>query len=125
MMIDVFDANPGAEQIAQRATVNFPFRHPIAETQELLTHPELFDLIEMHALGDYSELEATAAWLHGEMKKNGYDKPIFVGDAMGISQGIWEIDARAHTCRDRFQIFSPLRHFVQMTRSASSIYSRP
>jgi hypothetical protein len=112
MMIDVFDRNPSAEQIAQRATVNYTFRHPIVEAQKLLTHPELFDVIEIHALGDYTELEATATWLRAEMKKNGYGKPIFVGDAMGISQGIWATDLRALTPNatdSDFLTFAPLR----------------
>jgi hypothetical protein len=112
MMIDLFDGNPAAAQITQRATINYPFRHPIAETQELLTHPDLFDVIEIHALGDYTELDATAAWLRAEMKKNGYDKPIFIGDATGISQAIWAINARALTRNATdadFLTFKPLR----------------
>jgi hypothetical protein len=112
MMIDVFDRNPTADQVAQRAAINYVFRHPIAETQELLTHPELFDVIEIHALGDYTEIEATAAWLRAQMKQNGYDKPIFIGDAMGISQGIWAIDLRALTplaTDSDFLTFAPLR----------------
>ena len=112
MMIDVFDRNPTADQIAQRSILNYTFRHPIAETQKLLTHPDLFDVIEIHALGDYSELEATAAWLRTEMKRNGYDKPIFIGDAMGISQGIWAINLHALTpgATDAdFLTFAPLR----------------
>ena len=112
MMIDVFDRNPTPEQIAQRAAIDYTFRHPIAETQKLLTHPDLFDVIEIHALGDYSELEATATWLRAEMKKNGYDKPIFIGDAMGISQGIWATNLHALTPNatdSDFLTFAPLR----------------
>jgi hypothetical protein len=122
MMIDVFDRNPTADQIAQRATINYTFRHPIAETQKLLTHPDLFDVIEIHALGDYTELDATAAWLRAEMKKNGYDKPIFIGDATGISQGLWAINLRALTPKatdSDFLTFAPLRpndaiHFINL-----------
>jgi hypothetical protein len=112
MMIDVFDNNPNADEIAKRARVNRAFRHPIVETQKLLTHPELFDIIEIHALGDYTELAATLSWLRAEMQKNGYTKPVFVGDAMGISQGIWANNLRALTPNaldTDFLTFAPLR----------------
>jgi hypothetical protein len=112
MMIDVFDRNPNADEIAKRAKTNWQFRHPVAETQKLLTHPELFDVIEIHSLGDYTELEATAQWLRAEMKKNGYEKPIFVGDALGISQFVWPINPRAVTSLATdadFLTFAPIR----------------
>jgi len=112
MMIDVFDSNPSADEIAKRAKTNWPFRHPIPETQKLLTHPDLFDVIEIHSLGDYTELEATAAWLRAEMRKNGYAKPIFIGDALGISQFVWPISPRALTPNATdadFLTFAPIR----------------
>ncbi len=112
MMIDVFDNNPNADEIARRARINRTFRHPMVETQKLLTRPDLFDVVEIHALGDYTELEATAQWLRAEMQKNGYAKPIFVGDAMGISQGIWANNLRALTPNatdSDFLTFAPLR----------------
>jgi hypothetical protein len=112
MMIDVFDRGPGADEIARRSRVNYTFRHPMVETQRLLTHPELFDVVEIHSLGDYTELDATAAWLRGEMQANGYDKPIFIGDALGISQGIWANGLGAFTPNAKdsdFLTFAPLR----------------
>jgi hypothetical protein len=112
MMIDVFDNNPGAEEIAKRAKINRPLRHPIAETQKLLTRPDLFDVVEIHSLGDYTELDATAAWLRAEMKKNGYEKPIFIGDGLGISLFVWPISPRALTANATdtdFLTFAPIR----------------
>ncbi len=112
MMIDVFDNNPTANEIAQRAKVNRSFRHPVVETQKLLAHPELFDVVEIHSLGDYTELDATANWLRAEMKENGYAKPIFVGDALGISQFVWPISPRAITNNatdSDFLTFAPIR----------------
>ncbi|MBI5300728.1 MAG: hypothetical protein HY868_01220 [Chloroflexi bacterium] len=112
MMIDVFDANPNANEIAQRARVNRTFRHPIVETQKLLARPELFDVVEIHALGDYTELDATIAWLRGEMSKHGYVKPVFIGDAMGISQFIWTQNPRGLTTNAMdadYLTFAPIR----------------
>jgi len=102
MMVDVFDHNPSADEIAKRVKVNYSFRHPAGETQKLLTHPELFDVIEIHSLGDYTELDDTMTWLSAEMKKNSYAKPIFIGDGLGISQFFWPMGAD-------FLTFAPIR----------------
>lgn len=112
MMVDIFDRNPNAAEIERRAKINYTFRHPVGEIQKLLTHPELFDIVEIHSLADYSELDATAVWLRGEMKKNGYDKPIFIGDGMGISQMIWANSLRAfapNATDADFLAFAPIR----------------
>ncbi len=112
MMIDVFDRNPGASEIERRTKINYTFRHPVAETQKLLTHPELFDVVEIHSLADYTELDSTAAWLRAEMRKSGYDKPIFIGDGMGISQMIWANGLRAfapNATDADFLAFAPIR----------------
>ncbi|MBI5649181.1 MAG: hypothetical protein HZC40_01840 [Chloroflexi bacterium] len=132
MMLDVFDNNPSADEIARRARVNRTFRHPISETQKLLARPELFDIIEIHALGDYTELEATTRWLRAEMQKNGYVKPIFIGDAMGLSQGIWANNLRAITANATdadFLTFAPLRandaiRFVHLLEAMKDTHAR-
>ena len=112
MMIDVFDRNPSMGEISNRAKLNYAFRHPLVETQKLLTHPDLFDVIEIHSLGDYTELDATMAWLRGEMLKTRYDKPVFIGDTVGVSQMIWGINLRAFTPNATdadFLTFAPIR----------------
>ena len=112
MLIDVFDKSPNADEIAKRARLNYSFRHPIAETQKLLARPDLFDVIEIHSLGDYTELDATMTWLRAEMKKNGYEKPVFIGDGLGISLFVWPINLRALTANATdadFLTFAPIR----------------
>lgn len=84
-LIDVFDGNPSPEEIERRAAKDHPLRRPMSEVHELLRHPDLFDIVEIHALGDYTELYPTAEWLRAEMRKNGYDKPIWIGDALPMS----------------------------------------
>ena len=93
-MIDVFDGNPSPDEVARRAAIDHVLRHPMSEVQELLRHPDLFDIVEVHALGDYTELYATADWLRGEMGKNGYRKPLWIGDALAVSSLIMSRGAR-------------------------------
>jgi len=84
-LVDVFDGSPSPEEIERRAAKDHFLRHPMSEVRELLRHPDLFDIVEIHALGDYTELYPTAEWLRAEMRKNGYDKPIWIGDSLAIS----------------------------------------
>ncbi|MFH1086397.1 MAG: hypothetical protein V1772_11640, partial [Chloroflexota bacterium] len=84
-LVDVFDGSPSPEEIERRAAKDHILRHPMSEVRELLRHPDLFDIVEIHALGDYTELYPTAEWLRAEMRKNGYDKPIWIGDSLAIS----------------------------------------
>lgn len=48
--------------------------------KRILKEKEYFDLLEIHA--DYTGIEKGVKWLRGEMKKNGYIKPIWVGDTI-------------------------------------------
>lgn len=93
-LIDVFDGNPSREEVERRAAKDHPLRHPMSEVRELLRHPDLFDIVEIHALGDYTELYPTAQWLRAEMRKNGYDKPIWIGDALPVSSLLMPADPR-------------------------------
>jgi len=53
-----------------------------ADIALLLDHPELFDALDFHSLGDYSEIIPTTTWLRQEMASRGYAKPIWIGDAL-------------------------------------------
>jgi hypothetical protein len=49
--------------------------------EEILRHPELFDAVEFHFLGDdYREIATTIRWLREQMQLNGYEKPIYPTD---------------------------------------------
>lgn len=95
MMFDVFEGNPSLDEVARRLPRDHPLRHPMWEVQEMLRHPDLFDIVEIHSLGDYSELYATAAWLRAEMEKNGYQKPLWIGDALAVSSLIYPVSPTA------------------------------
>ena len=51
--------------------------------EEVLRHPELFDAVEFHFLGDdYREIAATIRWLREQMQLTGYEKPIYPTDLL-------------------------------------------
>jgi hypothetical protein len=111
-LVDVFDGNPTPEEIERRAAKDHFLRHPMSEVRELLRHPDLFDIVEIHALGDYTELYPTAEWLRAEMRKNGYDKPIWIGDTLSVSSLLMGTGASAllPTAKDTdFYTLAPIR----------------
>ncbi|MGB9593367.1 MAG: hypothetical protein ACPL7R_04435, partial [Anaerolineae bacterium] len=111
-LIDVFDGNPSPEEVERRAAKDHPLRHPMSEVRELLRHPDLFDRVEIHALGDYTELYPTMAWLRAEMRKNGYEKPVWIGDALPVSSLLMPITPRGllpGAADSDYQTVTPIR----------------
>ncbi|MCX7598675.1 MAG: hypothetical protein N2512_07370 [Armatimonadetes bacterium] len=57
---------------------------------EVLAHPQLFDAVEYHSLSDWTEVFGTARFLREEMRKRGYEKPIWAGDVnFNINPMLW------------------------------------
>jgi len=54
--------------------------HSLADIRAVLDRPELFELVNFHALGDPGEIEDTVAWLEWEMAQRGYERPIIISD---------------------------------------------
>jgi hypothetical protein len=50
----------------------------LPELRRLLDRPDIFDLLNVHAVGDAEETDATLAWLRWETDRRGYFKPIIV-----------------------------------------------
>ena len=81
----VFDGYPTREEIARRLASPDPrvFDKSPADITLLLNHPELFDVLDVHSLTDYTELVPMVGWLRQEMSRRGYSKPIWIGDTFG------------------------------------------
>jgi hypothetical protein len=86
LLIDVFEGNePTGDQIAMRLASEASHRNSAIGVDAILGRDDLFDYINVHSLGDYTELPVTARWLRGEMESRGYDKPIWIDDAFAVS----------------------------------------
>lgn len=57
-------------------------RHSLADHRAILARPDIFDLINIHALTDPYEIEAIVGWLNSEMAQQGYSKPIIISDTI-------------------------------------------
>lgn len=86
LLIDVFEGNePTEAQIDSRLVAAASHRNSGEGALAILDRDDLFDYVNVHSLGDYTELPPTARWLRAEMEQRGYDKPIWVDDAFPIS----------------------------------------
>lgn len=72
-----------AEYAAAFAAVDKRIMHKsLTDMRAVLDHPESFDLVNFHALGDPAEIEETVAWLKYEMRQRKYTRPIAISDTM-------------------------------------------
>jgi hypothetical protein len=53
----------------------------LAELRQVLDRPDLFDAINLHALGDPGEIDGMLDWLRYETGRRGYEKPVIVSDS--------------------------------------------
>jgi len=85
LMTDVFSGSPDAAEVRLRLADpdRRVFDKTPADISLLLDHPEVFDIVDFHALGHYTEIPATVDWLRSEMAARGYSKPIWIGDSWG------------------------------------------
>ncbi|MDH7485974.1 MAG: hypothetical protein QHJ81_06820 [Anaerolineae bacterium] len=77
----LFSGEPDEATIAARRAAYRTVDCIVTFNEEVLRHPELFDAVEFHFLGDdYREIVATIRWLRAQMRANGYEKPIYPSD---------------------------------------------
>jgi hypothetical protein len=81
----LFEGHPDPSEIPSTLSKMPPQRRKIteqyiSEIKILLSHPELFDVVEFHSLSDWSEISGMTRFLRQTMRNYGYEKPIWVGD---------------------------------------------
>jgi hypothetical protein len=85
LMIDVFDGAPDAAEIERRLATRPPFRKSVDDIRAILAACDAYDVVDFHALGHYTEIPPTAAWLRAELAAAGCDRPLWIGDAFSMS----------------------------------------
>jgi hypothetical protein len=85
-LIDVFDDMSGPEQIERRINELPPHkrafpRESLAFIKKALTLDEYFDEIEFHYVNNYKGAYGQVEFIRSAMRRKGYDKPIWAGDA--------------------------------------------
>jgi len=75
-----FASRPEPEQYETAFEAVPDTTHGLADIRRVLDRPDLFDVLNVHALGDPYEIEDITAWLRYEMAQRSYAKPIIVSD---------------------------------------------
>ena len=82
LFADTFSGNePSATEIQDRLDNSTLLRNSTEGILAILDHPEHFDSISIHALGHYTDVPPTIAWLNDQMDQRGYRYPIWIDDA--------------------------------------------
>ena len=63
--------------------------HGLEDIREILNRPDLFDVVNVHNLGDPYEIEHLNTWLQYEMSLRNYRKPIIISDTIPTSYIAW------------------------------------
>lgn len=82
-------ADPREYDTVWRTTRIVDKSHGLADMRKVLDHPELFDVINLHNLGDPYEIEHLMRWLRYETGRRGYTKPVIISDTTPTSYAAW------------------------------------
>lgn len=63
--------------------------HGLADMRRVLDRPDLFDLVNLHPLGDPYEIEHTMRWLRLEMQQRGYVREVIASDTIPTCYVTW------------------------------------
>jgi hypothetical protein len=73
---------PGEYESAFANPARWVKEHTLADIRKILDRPAVFDLLNVHALGDPTEIEGITRWLKYETGRRGYSKPMIISDTM-------------------------------------------
>ena len=80
---DIFDDLPSQTLVGKRIETLPPrFGYSLNFLKKNLQFQKYFDVVEFHYLRNYKGIYGTVEWIRNEMRKNGYIKPIWAGDAI-------------------------------------------
>jgi hypothetical protein len=86
MLYDVFGSSPTASEIERRLADPPPsFRNSTKGMLAILDASDSWDYVNVHSLGDYTEIEPTVQWLRGQLTARRLDRPIWIDDAFPTS----------------------------------------
>jgi hypothetical protein len=87
LMADIFDGSPSQAEIERRLKMDIDYmRKSVPAIRTILAACDAYDIVDFHALANYTEIPLTAQWIRDELRSNGCsEKPIWIGDAFSMS----------------------------------------
>ncbi len=80
LMTDFLLNDPSLDELNDDTGVDRYGPHKISEIRAILDRPDLFDVLNIHALAHPGEIEQLVRWLGLEMDERGYSKGIIISD---------------------------------------------
>ena len=80
LVTDFLLGDPAPDTIDDDTGVDLYGPHAFSEIRAILDRPELFDVLNVHALAHPGEIEQMVRWLNWEMDQRGYTRPIIISD---------------------------------------------
>ncbi len=87
--VDMNVGNPADYERVWAQTKRHDTHHGLADMRAVLDRPDIFDLVNLHNLGDPYEIEDQMRWLKYEMGRRGYVKPVIISDTLPTSYIGW------------------------------------
>jgi hypothetical protein len=86
LLLDIFDGAPPQTEVERRLAQKKILSYSLDKVRTIMAACDAYDVLDLHSLGDYSEIPPTAAWVRAEMAANGCgERPIWLGDAFSMS----------------------------------------
>lgn len=80
LMTDFLLDDPSLDELNDDTGVDRYGPHKISEVRAILDRPDIFDVLNIHALAHPGEIEQLVRWLKLETEARGYSKPIIISD---------------------------------------------
>jgi len=87
--VDMRVEDPAGWDEAWRTTPRVDDHHGLDDMRAVLDHPDRFDFVNLHNLGDPYEIEDLVRWVRWETTRRGYEKPIVISDTTPTSYIGW------------------------------------
>lgn len=96
---DIFDGGPKSDEEIHRLVAELPQKFPQGDVRHgfgdefrdqmdfnarILQEKNAFDVVEFHLLSYYTSIPGAVKWIRDQMHKNGYEKPVWMGDAGAV-----------------------------------------
>jgi len=87
--VDMDVDDPSKYDRRWRDTPRVDNQHGLEDMRAILDHPEVFDFIDIHNLGEPAEIEYVMKWVTYETELRGYHKPVVISDTAPTSYIGW------------------------------------
>lgn len=110
---------PGEYEAAFAAMPKRIAAHSLGDIRAILDRPDIFDIINIHNIGDPYEIEDMMRWLRFEMNNRNYSKPVLISDTSATPFAAWGPATVCNASPDAMAILVPPARETDRCRMAA------